>query len=338
MRWARGALGALEGVGLAEAHVDHGGDAVRGEGGDVVEAADDLGVGAVPGTVEHLRRDDRGLGGDTDPACAVVGRRRDAGDVGAVALVVLGDGARRDAVDRVAEVEMGHQVGVVGVDAGVEDSDPHPGAVCGAAPVPVLVREVAVDAEHAHRRPLGRGVATRRVDTEHVRVLLQRLCGLGGPAEGEPVEDVLVHVGDLHARLGSQWLGGRPSRLPGRHGDDPRRVAGTGDEATVGEAEPRGRNGAVGNERVGLGGDGGGDRREEDEGGGRGDEASGATAGVLRRGGGAHHRAWLLSNADCHPMTATESGQWGGGPTTAPSIASAPLGCGRSGLPIARSA
>ena len=125
-------IGSLPSVGsdVAEAHAD---DVGAGLGGPL-HAGDDPGVlaGAL-GAAEHLADDQVGAGGDALVVAAGGGAGADdrGGDVGAVPVDV-GDGLARHEAGRA--VDLGSQVGVVDVDAGVEHRDLHALAVVAGRP------------------------------------------------------------------------------------------------------------------------------------------------------------------------------------------------------------
>ena len=94
----------------------------------MVEGTDDLSGGAVPARVEGLERHDSRRRRDADDP-EPVGVERGCGDTGhvrAMAVVVLGDRARADAVETVRQIEVGREIGMIRVDAGVDQR--HPGA------------------------------------------------------------------------------------------------------------------------------------------------------------------------------------------------------------------
>ena len=112
---------------VAEAHVRDvdvvGRVAVGRQPGQVVDRADEVRPFTRARVVEHLERHESGPAGATPTTpIAVGGRGDDAGDVRPVAVAVL----RRPgghAVAAEADVEVGDEVRVGQVDAGVEDRD-----------------------------------------------------------------------------------------------------------------------------------------------------------------------------------------------------------------------
>ena len=196
----RGDNGRVERVrdGAAEAHV---GDRAPGRArADVVDARDDVRVGAAALRVEHLHGDDLRAGGDPDDADPVAHRRDRAGDVRAVPVAVVGVlrvAAGRD--ERPAEARVDAQVRVVEVHARVDDARPEAGAA-----------HAAVDAHDARRRRLGAAAAAARarlgqrerlvgLDVGDVRVSGERLRRLRRELRGEAADRVLVHVRGGHA-------------------------------------------------------------------------------------------------------------------------------------------
>ena len=115
---------------------------------DGVDPVQDLAVAAVAGAVEDLDRDDRGGRSDADGARVDARGRRDPGDLGAVALVVLRVvGVARSVVGVVERDRLGaqgSQLRVRPVHTGVEDRDPDPG--------PVVRR---LDGADVHEHPSG---------------------------------------------------------------------------------------------------------------------------------------------------------------------------------------
>ena len=133
---------AVVGTEPAEAHVGHrdGTPLRRGQRVDEVDPADHVGRGAGAAVVEHANGPELSFGGDTDHADAVVDRADDPGDVSAVAIaIVVVLLSSRGAVGPAHDV--GGQVGVVDVDAGIDHRDIH------ARPLVRLV--LRVDAVHA---------------------------------------------------------------------------------------------------------------------------------------------------------------------------------------------
>ncbi len=168
----------------------------RWRAGQVVDAADEVRPLAVAGVVEDLDRHDPRLRRDADDADAVAADRRDdAGDVRPVSVAVLWR-AGADAVEAEPDVEVGHEVRMGQVDAGVEDGDPYAGSG-EAGVVRVVTRRGAqqVSAERLSGPLLRPHVGCGRNDCSYVGVLRgpPQLCRT---LEDEPVQSVAVDMVD----------------------------------------------------------------------------------------------------------------------------------------------
>ncbi len=211
------------GVELPETHVHDGRRAVHGERHHVIETTDDLGIGTEPGVIEDLDRRKAGIGGHADHPLPVVGRRCRAGDVGAVPLAVVRV-AGTGAVLALFRLEVRGEIDVGGHDAGVENRDPHRGAVGHPTVVTGAVGGPAVDPEHTVGPDFGGLEYPSGLDPQDVRVAGDVLRSLDRAPEGEPVDHQVIDVLDHPAVLCGQpegVLGGRCVRI---QGDDPRVV------------------------------------------------------------------------------------------------------------------
>ncbi len=199
-------------TGTAQAHVGHldvvGRIAVGPRTGHPVDPADHLGGRASPGGIENLGGEDLGPRHHADDAQTVVLGPDRAGDVGAVAVVVVGRAARADAV----AAALGDEVRVVEIDAGVDHRD------VGCALLPHVRGRRRADAPQSGRRGrLAGGEARDRLDLavgghrSHLWVGLEAidlsLRQLGGEALDRAPVDV-VSLEALAPLAGLGLLGG----------------------------------------------------------------------------------------------------------------------------------
>ncbi len=197
-------VGAVGGFGAAEGHRHHVGAGVGGP----LHAGDDLRVGAGAAVVEDLADQQPGLFGDAALGAAggLAGAGDLGGDEGAVAdgvVDVLVGGAGVGAGEVAAGVDLSGQVGVLVVDAGVEDGDLDALSAEAGGPggrsADLLVLRVVGGADLAVQPELGQPVAALAVGADELvpgagRVVLRggerdavdglELLGAGGPGAG----------------------------------------------------------------------------------------------------------------------------------------------------------